>query len=250
MSRTFSDDAIVLHAYDVGEADRLCILLTRNEGKVAMRAPGVRKLLSRKGGSLLPLQHVRITYRAGKSGMTVQSTDVIAAHDGLKRNVAAYGAAIEGSELLLRLLEDESAMPEAFDALSAFLDAVSRAHHPALLSFYTVTVLDMLGMMPSLAYSVVSLKPIARDELCFSGRHAGFCMQDEAPDAVHVHADIVVLLREYARPERFATLPAIAPQTLALLSAMTQSITGSQLGSSMRAGAVSRAISSGVTPTW
>ncbi len=68
MRRSFSDDAIVLRTYDVGEGDRFCILLTRKHGKISARAKGVRKVKSRKGGSLLPLHIARVDIDVSSSG--------------------------------------------------------------------------------------------------------------------------------------------------------------------------------------
>jgi recombinational DNA repair protein (RecF pathway) len=59
MSHAQTFEAIVLKTYDVGEADRLCILFTRERGRVMARASGARRLKSRLGASLLPFHHLQ-----------------------------------------------------------------------------------------------------------------------------------------------------------------------------------------------
>ena len=60
MSRTRSVEAIILRTIDIGDADRFCILFTKEAGRKGARARGVRKTMSRLGGLLLPFRHLRI----------------------------------------------------------------------------------------------------------------------------------------------------------------------------------------------
>ena len=48
---TFRDEAIVLRTYKLAEADRICVLLTREHGKVRAVAHGVRKTLAAARGA-------------------------------------------------------------------------------------------------------------------------------------------------------------------------------------------------------
>ena len=43
MGRLHLCEALVLKTYDIGDADRLCILLTNTRGRIAVVAKGVRK---------------------------------------------------------------------------------------------------------------------------------------------------------------------------------------------------------------
>ena len=76
MAHSESVEAVVLKTYDVGEADRFCIVLTKERGRIAARARGVRKLTSKMGGSLLPLHHVHglinVVGSALRSGATLE----------------------------------------------------------------------------------------------------------------------------------------------------------------------------------
>ena len=49
-----SDQGIVLRGYSFGEADRIIVLISPNNGKIRTVAKGVRKTKSRFGGRLEP----------------------------------------------------------------------------------------------------------------------------------------------------------------------------------------------------
>ncbi|MGA7270130.1 MAG: recombination protein O N-terminal domain-containing protein, partial [Acidimicrobiia bacterium] len=53
-----NDQGIVLRGYPFGDADRVVVLLSPNNGKLRTVAKGVRKTTSRFGGRLEPFTHV------------------------------------------------------------------------------------------------------------------------------------------------------------------------------------------------
>ncbi len=57
--KSFSTEAIVLKRSNVGESDRVVTLLTKDRGKVACIAKGVRKMTSSKRAFLEPGNHVK-----------------------------------------------------------------------------------------------------------------------------------------------------------------------------------------------
>ncbi len=68
-SHLYRDVAVVLRTYKLGEADRIVVLLTAENGKVRAVAKGVRKTMSRFGARLEPMSHVRLLlYRSRSSG--------------------------------------------------------------------------------------------------------------------------------------------------------------------------------------
>ncbi|MGL4831398.1 MAG: DNA repair protein RecO [Propionibacteriaceae bacterium] len=62
---TYRDEAIVLRAHKLGEADRIITLLTRSRGKVRAVARGVRRTSSKFGGKLEPFSHVDVQFAEG-----------------------------------------------------------------------------------------------------------------------------------------------------------------------------------------
>ena len=73
----FSDQGIVLRGYPFGEADRIVVLVSPNQGKVRAVAKGVRRTKSRFGGRLEPLTHVDLLLYQGRNLATVTQVSVI-----------------------------------------------------------------------------------------------------------------------------------------------------------------------------
>jgi len=172
-SRTY--EAIVLKTYDIGEADRFCILLTKERGKIAARAKGVRKLTSRMGGSLLPLQHIFINVHEGKSGFLITAIELQSqtpdkhstdsenqlrnpspersewcgvernAQKQTKKNMSGFLSAQQGTELILKMIEDEHPVPKIFDLVSEFFKNCK----PSALLPFTIRLLSIMGVLPS-----------------------------------------------------------------------------------------------------
>jgi len=146
MPRSATYDAIVLRTHDVGEADRFCILLTRERGKIAARARGVRRLQSRMGGSLLPFRYARIDIHEGSGGFLITGVHAASVPAGME-HPSTFAGAQEGCDMLLHMLEDDAPVPEIFDLAMEFLCACSAAKSPPTLAF-TVRLLTVLGMLP------------------------------------------------------------------------------------------------------
>ena len=58
----YTADALVLRTYNLGEADRLVVFLTRDRGKKRGVAKSARRARSRFAGALEPLTEVRVAY--------------------------------------------------------------------------------------------------------------------------------------------------------------------------------------------
>jgi len=58
----YTAEALVLRTYQMGEADRIVVFLTRDRGKKRGVAPNARKSRKRFGAALEPLTEVRVAY--------------------------------------------------------------------------------------------------------------------------------------------------------------------------------------------
>lgn len=145
MAHTQSIEAIILQTHNVGEADRFCILLSKEKGKIAARARGVRKLNTRFGGSVLPLSHISAEIRESSAGYMI--TDAKRIQEYGPANISSFVHAQQGVEILLHIVHDEQPLPEIFDVLLHFLSYCSTEKEPTSLPF-TLQILHLLGMLP------------------------------------------------------------------------------------------------------
>lgn len=161
MSYAYHYDTLILRTIDVGEADRFCILFTRERGRLAARARGVRRPQSRMGSALLPLQRALVSVQecsgAGLVTAAVPMTGGIPSGDPL-----AFFRAECGVEILLALLHDEHPFPELFDATAAFFTRSFDGDH--ILVAFAFRTLHILGFLPEIpAHS----SPFSTEEQAF-----------------------------------------------------------------------------------
>jgi len=145
MPHSYTYEAIVLKVHDIGEADRLLILLTKERGKLAARATGVRKLKSRLGGQLLPFNHLTIGLKEGGAGWIVTSAQRKTPLDFTK--LSTFLETQQGIEILLSLIHEEEVLPEVFDMTLKFLLCCQEKKASVLLPF-TISLLSLVGLLP------------------------------------------------------------------------------------------------------
>lgn len=138
-------EAVILRTIDVGEADRLCILFTREEGRKAAKARGVRKTGSRLGGTLLPFRHVRVDLSESDTHSAITGVVDCADLPDVLGNFEAFLRLQQGVELLLALTEDNEPIPGVFDLLLQF---IVQADNPSSLLPFQLRLLHLLGFLP------------------------------------------------------------------------------------------------------
>jgi DNA repair protein RecO (recombination protein O) len=105
------DQAIVLRSYPFGEADRVVVLLSPNNGKIRTVAKGVRKTKSRFGGRLEPFTHVDLILYEGRNLDTITQVAVLEPFPRLRADldaVIAAGTMVEAADAVAQ--EEESSI--------------------------------------------------------------------------------------------------------------------------------------------
>jgi len=70
--RSYKTDAIIVKRRNFGEADRVLTVLTKNYGKIQVKAPGVRRITSRRSSHIELLNLVLLTlYRSSRSSLPI-----------------------------------------------------------------------------------------------------------------------------------------------------------------------------------
>ncbi len=150
---TYRDEAVVLRAQRLGEADRIVTLLCRRTGRVRAVAKGVRRTGSRFGARVEPFGHVDIQLYEGRSLDTVTQVESLEFHGA--RLAGDYPRWTAGTAMLetaerLTPVEREPA-PQQYLLLVAGLRALSRGEHEAglILDAYLLRSLAVAGWSPS-----------------------------------------------------------------------------------------------------
>jgi DNA repair protein RecO (recombination protein O) len=145
------DQGIVLRSYPFGEADRVVVLLSPNQGKIRTVAKGVRKTKSRFGGRLEPFTHVDLVLYEGRNLDTITQVAVLEPFPRLRADlqaVLAAGTMVEAADAVAQ--EDEPAI-RLFLLLQRGLKALETGTpSPDLITSFLLKLADVVGVAPSL----------------------------------------------------------------------------------------------------
>ena len=155
MPHTSTFTSIILHTYNVGEADKFCIVLTKEEGLITARARSVRKTTSKLCGHILPFQLLALEIHEGKSGNLITGGRLLdttaVEHDTTYiRNIQL------ASHLLMGLLHEGEPVEAVFDDFHTYItncDGTST-------TIYCLRLLAQLGYLPNITeHDVYGLSP-------------------------------------------------------------------------------------------
>ncbi len=151
----------MLHHYDWSESSLILEMFTRQSGRVALVAKGVKKPSSSFRPVLLPLQPLRVSYGGDADIRTLKAVDWVGGH------VMPTGEALLSvyylNELFMRLLARDDPHPQAFDVyaptVALLASGQSALLQPALRAF-ELLLLRELGLLPALDAQTLSLRAL------------------------------------------------------------------------------------------
>jgi DNA repair protein RecO (recombination protein O) len=153
VTRLYRDEAVVLRAQKLGEADRIVTLLTHEHGRIRAVAKGVRKTSSRFGGRVEPFMLIDVQLYEGRSLDTVTQVDTIGPY-GLQiaGDYPRYTAATAMLETAERMTETErEPAVQQFLLLAGGLRMLAAGTHESgmVLDAYLIRSLAVAGWAPS-----------------------------------------------------------------------------------------------------
>lgn len=150
--RYLKDEGIVLATKDVGEADKILTIFTRNYGKLEVLAKNVKKLNSKRASACDILSYSK--FAIANSKITILSEAVV--YNQLlkiKSNLAKLALAWEAVEVLNLVIPLEVAYSEIFEVLLTFLkklEKISNLHHAKVkLAAFKIKLLAKTGWLGS-----------------------------------------------------------------------------------------------------
>jgi DNA repair protein RecO (recombination protein O) len=151
--KLYRDEAVVLRAVKLGEADRIVTLLTRWHGKVRAVAKGVRRTSSRFGARLEPFMVADLQLHEGRNLDTVTQAVTLAPYASrIAADFELYTAANAIAETAEKLIEieREPATQLYHVTVGALRALTARAPAPGLVvDSFLVRALAVAGYAPS-----------------------------------------------------------------------------------------------------
>lgn len=142
---------LVLRVRDLGEADKLITVLTRDAGKITAVARGSRKTKSKFSALAEPLTLGVFLFRQGKSLYTLIQGEMVKSYTALHGDLLrlAYGQYF--CELCERVLPDGEPAETVFALLLTALESLVEDPDPARVArCFELSMLDELGFRPEL----------------------------------------------------------------------------------------------------
>ncbi len=228
-SRLYRIEAVVMRRSDVGEADRLLTVLSRERGKLRLNAKGARKVGSRKSGHVELFVRSNMLIAKGRGEIDIVSqVETIDAYRGLREDLARSTYAHYAVELIDAFAEEGSEQPELFSLLAETLKWIETTSNlPLTARYFELQLLTLAGFQPQLFFCAGKGEPlqeVAPDEFYgWSPASGGVLCPDHARDRSDVSRlslGALKVLRHALRTD-YASFTALALRE-ALLSEIEQ----------------------------
>lgn len=161
--RAHEEPAFVLHRYDWSESSLILEVFTRQHGRIALMAKGVKKPTSQFRPVLLPLQPLSLSWGGDAEVRTLRSAQWQGGHVMPTGESLIAGGYL--NELLMRLLARDDPHPGLFDhfALAVRLLAERGDAQQLVLRAFELLLLRDIGLLPDLAHEGNTLAPLDED---------------------------------------------------------------------------------------
>lgn len=144
--RTHTVQGIILKRKNVGEADRILTVFTREKGKIQIKAKGVRKIASKRASHIEPLNKASLSIYKGSGMPVLTEAAAIEYFTILKEDLTKLGFAYHICELVDGLCPEEQENSRVFDMLEEILHQLSLSEkNVELIHAFEVELLTVLG---------------------------------------------------------------------------------------------------------
>lgn len=160
---TFETEALVLKQFDLGEADRLITLYTKEKGKLKAVAKGARKGKKTRSGLVLPFSYHNFTLYQGRSLAKINHIESIAMNSKLRDDLDYMAYASVVSEYIERSGLEDEADQALFSLLAIILEKMAQAKKNELLFNFVIfkaKLLLLLGVKPEIENCTVCGKKV------------------------------------------------------------------------------------------
>src|SRR5687768_5729882 len=169
----FETEALILRTYNLAEADKIVVCLSRSAGVIRGVAKNCRKLKNRFGASLEPFTLINLTYfeKENRELVSFSQTEILRS----RFNLSSDAAVLTGFSYMGDLLMDFSAPRQTNDNLYrmalAACEAVAQTPPDLewVLRYFEVWLLKLEGFLPDLRACVECHNAFNGDESIYLG---------------------------------------------------------------------------------
>ncbi len=144
--RSFKTEGIIIKRRNYGEADRLLTVLTKNNGKIQVKATGIRRIPSRRSAHVELLNHSTLGLYRGRSYAVLTEAEAIDNFSSIKNNLEKIGHAYHLCELIDGLCPENQENTRVFFLLKNTLNNLS-LDYPVSIPEFEIELLSILGYL-------------------------------------------------------------------------------------------------------
>jgi len=147
-------EALVLRSYNLAEADKIVVCLTRSSGLVRAVAKGSRKIKNRFGAALEPFTLVNLTYyqKENQELASMNGAEIIKSHFNLFRDPDILTGLAYIGDLVVEFSPPHQTNDKLFRMITACLEAIAAGPQDLqlVLRYFEVWILRLEGFLPDL----------------------------------------------------------------------------------------------------
>ncbi len=164
-------EALILRTYNLAEADKIVVSLSRSAGLIRGVAKGCRKLRNRFGASLEPFTLVRITFyeRENRELVSIRQTEILRSHFNLASDAGIVTGLAYLGDLLIEFSPPHQANDLLFRMSTACFKAISQnpADLQSILRYFEIWLLKIEGFLPDLKSCAECHRPFQNEEAVY-----------------------------------------------------------------------------------
>ena len=150
----FETEALILRTYNLAEADKIVVCLSRSSGLIRGVAKNCRKLKNRFGASLEPFTLINLTYfeKENQELVSFSQTEILRSRFNLSSDATLLSGFCYMGDLLLDFSPPRQANDNLYRMALACFEAVSQSPPDLewVLRYFEVWLLKLEGFLPDL----------------------------------------------------------------------------------------------------
>jgi DNA repair protein RecO (recombination protein O) len=167
----FETEALILRSYNLAEADKIVVCLTRSAGLIRGVAKGCRKLKNRFGAALEPFTLVNLTYyeKEHRELVSFRQVEILKSRFNLASNSSLLTGFAYMGDLLIDFSPPHQANDNLFRMALACFEAAAETPEDleAVLRYFEVWILKLEGFLPDLRSCVNCGQTFTPDEVVY-----------------------------------------------------------------------------------
>lgn len=207
MAIHYRSQGIIFQKKEVGEADRLFSIYTKDFGRLDLLARAERKIKSKLRGGLELFYLSEIEFIQGKTYKTLTDTILIDSYQGLRKSLEKMTSAHKISNILDKLMKAEEAddniwqlLLEVFGSLNSWRE--DKENWKLIYHYFLWNILSLLGYQAELQACSNCQKKISSDKIFFSlGKGGVLCEGCRGESAKEIKANTLKIIRLFSKRE-------------------------------------------------